>query len=99
MQLGPLLESLELRRSIEVPLHHIEEAIVVLGRTSGVLDQQSTCFSQTPAHLAAQLLHFALRSQVQAQIYHRQLHFPDPNLQAGSKFNERFLVFEGLQMI
>ncbi|KAK9906269.1 hypothetical protein M0R45_002664 [Rubus argutus] len=69
MQLGPLLESLELGWAVEVPLHHIEEAIVVLSRTSRVLHQESSGFSQTPTHIAAQISHFSLlRFQVDSDL-------------------------------
>lgn len=97
MQLGPLLESLELGRTVEVPLHHIEEAIVVLSRTSRVLHQESSGISQTPTHLAAQITHFSLlRFQVETQIYHRQLHFRSSQGLGGRFFLLLFLGFRVL---
>lgn len=54
MQVGPLVEEFEVVGGGEVPLHHVDEAIVVLDAASRVLHQQCTRLPQHAAHLAAQ---------------------------------------------
>lgn len=50
MEVGAFLEALEFLGSLEVPLHHIEEPIVVLGGAPGVLHQDSPSVPQASAH-------------------------------------------------
>lgn len=83
MQMRPLLEKLELERRLEILLHHVKEAIVVLRRAARVLDEQSPGLPQRSADLAADLGDSLAvrRRQVLGDIDHRKIHF-------------RFLVWE-----
>ena len=84
MQSGTLLLALEVHGSLEVLLHHIYEPIVILHRTSWILDQQRPGFSQYPTHFLAQPDNFGSgllrrrisvqKRQIFFQIDHRQLH-------------------------
>lgn len=58
MQIGALLQALEVEGRFEVLLHHIQEAIIILDRTPRILHQQRSRFSQYPAHFPTQLTHF-----------------------------------------
>lgn len=55
MQIGPLLQPLELRGTLKILLHHIQKPIVVLHRTPRILHQQRARFSQDPTHFPTQL--------------------------------------------
>ena len=55
MQIGALLQALELGWGVEVLLHHIDEAIVVLHSTSGILDEQCSSFLEEATDLSAHL--------------------------------------------
>lgn len=89
MQVTPLLKTLEFLGPFEVPLHHIDEPIIIFGRASRILHQQSAGLSQGPTHLQAQppVLRvdvirqagrisswFSSDLQVRTQIDHRQVH-------------------------
>lgn len=93
MEVGTLLEALEVRRGVEVLLHHVEEAVVVEGGAPGVLHHQSPRVPQDPAHLPAQthqrraqlrrhLVRVGAQGwgdlEVRRQIDHRHFHFCDP---------------------
>lgn len=58
MQMGALLQALEVGGTVEVLLHHIQEAIVILDRTPRILHQQRSRFSQYSAHSPTQFTHF-----------------------------------------
>ena len=76
MQVGPLLEELEVGGALEVALHHVEEAIVVVGGAARVLHKQSPSLPQRSAHRPAQLADHPLivRRQVLGQIHHWKIH-------------------------
>lgn len=78
MQLRPLLAALELLRALEVLLHHIDEAIVVLDGASGILDEKSSGLRQTPTDFRAKRnevgSEVAGGGQVGGEIYDGQLH-------------------------
>lgn len=84
MQLWSLLEPFELIGPFKIPLHHIQEAIVIPGRTSRILHDQGTRVSQARAHHGAQrphtrrLLHRRIGArgdlEVRRQIHHWEIH-------------------------
>ena len=79
MQMRPFLADLEVVRGIEVIFHHVNEAIVVLYGASGVLDEKSSCVSQTPAYFGAERKDVGGEvaggeGQVGREINHRKLH-------------------------
>lgn len=83
MQVGPLLEALEVGGALKVVLHHIKKTIVVVDGASGIFHQQSPSLSQCSTDLAAKLTQSPVseltvgfrRRQVIGQIDHREVHY------------------------
>lgn len=83
MQVGPLVALLEVVRALEVPLHHVDEPIVVFHGAPRILHQQRSGLPQAPADSAAQGAQLGTElgarvagdGEVRREIYDGEVHY------------------------
>lgn len=83
MQVGSLLKDLELVRARKIPLHHVDEAIVVFHGASRILHQKCSGLPEAAAEVAAEggelgtelVVRVAGNGKIGREIYHWYVHF------------------------